>query len=413
MSKIHIIGAGLAGLAAAVYLARNGKQVALYEATGQAGGRCRSFHDRTLNTIIDNGNHLLLGANVHALRYIDDIGARAQFTALSQPLFPFLDLATGERWQLQPDSPFWIFDTNKRVPGTRALDYLRIITLAFADTTHTAGHYLACKNTIATRLIEPLTIAALNTGMEDASAALLWNVIRACFLGGASAAIPYIATHSLADALVNPALALLSQHGTEIRYQQRLQSVEAENNAIRTLRFTDSVVEIGASDTVILALPPQALPGILPGVPVPDDYNAIVNGHFLWPDALPDAPPFMGVINGTAQWIFRRDTLISTTTSAASALADHDSEHIAALLWNDVCKAYRLGNAPLPAHHIIKEKRATFAATPENLAKRLPTATAYRNLFLAGDYTDTGLPATIDSAVLSAHSAAKRCLESL
>lgn len=410
MSKTHIIGAGIAGLAAAVHLARSGKQVTLYEATGQAGGRCRSFHDKTLNTVIDNGNHLLLGANTHALRYIDDIGAREQFSAPAHPLFPFADLATGERWQLQPDSPFWIFDKDKRVPGTHTLDYLRIVKLALADTAHTAGHYLACKNTIATRLIEPLTVAALNTGMEDASAALLWKVIRACFLGEKSAALPYVVKHSLAEALVDPALKLLSQHEAEVQYQQRLQSIEVKDDTICSLCFTDRRVEIGTTDTVILALPPQALPGILPGVPVPDSYNAIVNGHFLWPDALPDVPLFMGIINGTAQWIFRRDTLISTTTSAANALAEHDSDHIAAMLWKDICTAYGLGDAPLPAHHIIKEKRATFAATPENLAKRPPNATAYRNLFLAGDYTDTGLPATLDSAVLSAHSAAKFCL---
>ena len=109
---VHVVGAGLAGLAAAVRLAHAGVAVALYEAAPQAGGRCRSYHDPALGITIDNGNHLLLSANKAALGYVRTIGGQAALTVAPECAFPFDDLATGARWTLRPGRgrlPFWIF----------------------------------------------------------------------------------------------------------------------------------------------------------------------------------------------------------------------------------------------------------------------------------------------------------------
>src|SRR5262249_10836524 len=95
---VHVIGAGLAGLSAAVRLAERGESVAVHEAAGQAGGRCRSYHDPALDMEIDNGNHLLLSANQAALSYLRTIGAEAKLVGPPHADFPFVDLASGERW---------------------------------------------------------------------------------------------------------------------------------------------------------------------------------------------------------------------------------------------------------------------------------------------------------------------------
>ena len=120
--RTHIVGAGLAGLAAAVALVRRGNAVVLHEASGRAGGRCRSYVDARLGCEIDNGNHLLLSGNKSVMHYLADIGAGAALAGPDLACYPFLDLRTGQSWRLRPNSgalPWWIFDARRRVPGTK------------------------------------------------------------------------------------------------------------------------------------------------------------------------------------------------------------------------------------------------------------------------------------------------------
>src|ERR1700758_239655 len=124
---VHIIGAGLAGLSAALDLSARGERVIVHEATAFAGGRCRSYRDAALGMTIDNGNHLLLSGNHAALAFLREIGAEQQLIGPRAAEFPFVDLASGERWTLRFNEgrlPFWVFDRKRRVPGTGPLDYL-------------------------------------------------------------------------------------------------------------------------------------------------------------------------------------------------------------------------------------------------------------------------------------------------
>src|ERR1700691_5133501 len=124
---VHIIGAGLAGLSAALKLSARGDDVMVHEATAFAGGRCRSYHDAALGMTIDNGNHLLLSGNRAAFDYLQDIGAADRLVGPPKTQFCFVDLANRERWTLRFNDgrlPFWILDPGRRVPGTRALDYV-------------------------------------------------------------------------------------------------------------------------------------------------------------------------------------------------------------------------------------------------------------------------------------------------
>src|SRR5690349_24376390 len=144
---VHIIGAGISGLSAAVRLSNGGLRVHVHEATQQAGGRCRSYFDAATNLTIDNGNHLLLSGNHHALAYARSIGTEAGLAGPKSAQFPFVDIATGQRWQIDLGNsrlPLWVFDESRRVPDTGVRDYLALAPLVWASTRRKVGDAIRC-----------------------------------------------------------------------------------------------------------------------------------------------------------------------------------------------------------------------------------------------------------------------------
>ena len=138
---------------------------------------------------------------------------------------------------------------------------------------------------------------------------------------------------------------------------------------------------------------------------MPDRHSPIVNAHFR--QSLPaDSPFFVGVVGGAAEWIFRKREALSVTVSAADRFVERSAPELRDLFWRDVALAYRLPALPVPPARVVKERRATFLASPEQLKRRPQQVTAWRNLLLAGDYIDTGLPATIEGAIRSGFAAA-------
>jgi protoporphyrinogen oxidase len=122
---IHVIGAGLAGLAAAVRLSGRGEHVVVHEAMAQAGGRARSYYDASTDLVIDNGNHLLLSGNHAAMAYVQTLGAQAGLVGPPQANFDFIDLPSGKRWKLQIGAgrlPLWTLDRRRRVPDSTLMD---------------------------------------------------------------------------------------------------------------------------------------------------------------------------------------------------------------------------------------------------------------------------------------------------
>ena len=412
MAQVHVVGAGLAGLACALRLSREGYRVTVHEAAAQAGGRCRSYHDSTLGRVIDNGNHLVLSANHATLGYLDEIGAASTLAGPERAVYPFIDLASGARWRVRPNRgpiPWWVLAPSRRVPGTRARDYLGATRLAFARGDDTVLDRLDRRSPLYARLIEPLAVAVLNTAPAEGSAKLLGSVLVDTFGRGAAACRPLIAREGLSASFVDPALARLEAAGAAIRFGQRLRAIAFGDARIEALDFATGRVELGARDSMVLAVPPAAATGLLPDLSVPRESRAIVNAHFLIrPAPAPlDEAPFVGLIGGTAQWLFLRDEIASVTVSAADALAERPNDEIADRLWSDAARALGLGTAPRPPSRVINERRATFAQTPAEVARRPPATTEWRNLWLAGDWIDTGLPATIESAVRSGQRAAR------
>ena len=410
MSQVHIVGAGLAGLSAAVTLAAAGRCVTLYEAGPAAGGRCRSYHDRELGCRIDNGNHLLLSGNLATMAYLVRIGAAGTLAGPAAPLFPFVDVATGAHWTVAPSRgriPWWIFLRGRRVPGTRARDYFSLLALRRVRGDASVRALLDDGGALYRKLIAPLAIAALNTPPDEALARLLGRVVRETLLRGGAACLPRVPRVGLSETFVDPAVAFIEAHSGRLLAGRRVTALRIAGDAVTALETSEGAQHVSA---VVLAVPPPIAADLLPGLAVPQSFCAILNVHFRT-DAAPGPAGFVGVVGGTAEWVFVRPGIVSVTISAANRLVDLPADAIAARVWPDVCAALGLSGAMPPAR-VVKEKRATFAATAAEEARRPGARTRLRNLVLAGDWTATGLPATIEGAVRSGRTAADLLLAS-
>ena len=409
---VHVIGAGLAGLAAALTLADAGAAVTVHEASNYAGGRCRSYHDHATGLTIDNGNHLVLSANTAALAYAARVGTRELLVGPAEPEFPFVDLASGERWALRLGTgrlPWWIFDKSRRVPGTGALDYLRLAPLLWAKGDRPLGAVMACRGVLYDRLIQPLLLAALNVDPPEGSSQLAAAILRETLAAGGPACRPLIAKDGLGGVFVEPAVAYLAARDCRVLRDHELRGFVAEGGRLTALDFGADRVALGPHDAVVLAVPAWAAATLLPGIAAPTGFRAIANVHFRV-DPPPRFGPIVGVVNATSEWVFAFPQRLSVTISNADRLMKTSREELARTIWREVAAVAGLapGSADaLPPWQIVRERRATFASTPLENARRPGAETKWNNLFVAGDWTATGLPATIEGAIRSGNRAAE------
>lgn len=395
MSRVvHVVGAGVAGLAAALTAARAGREVRLYEASGHAGGRCGSVQGDH-----DNGTHVLLGANRAARAFLRTIAAEGDWIEPEPGGLPVVDLATGEVhlvglvparwWRLPP-------------PGLGVAAALRLLRLATLVRDRSVAEVIG-EGAFRRAVLEPLTLAALNTPPAEASARRLGLVLRRLMAPGAGRLL--VARRGLGPDLVDPALRQLAACGVRLQYRMRLRELVDDRGRVTRLGFGASRVELGPSDEVILALPAHAAARLLPRLPVPDRFEPIVNVHFT---TVADGPVrFVGLLGGIGQWVLFRPGVASVTISAARAEADWPTEMIFARVAPEIARAAALLGLPaagLAPRRVVKERRATPSHPP---GQTVPACRSpFANLTLAGDWLSP-LPATIEAAVASGRAAAR------
>ena len=415
--KAHIIGAGISGLSAAVRLANEGFEVHVHEATQQAGGRCRSYYDAATDLVIDNGNHLMLSGNLHARSYALSIGSEAGLVGPERAEFDFVDLKSDKRWKLDLGNgrlPTWVFDKSRRVPDTTVGDYVALAPVIWANNDALIGNTITCEGPLYDRLVQPLLLAALNVDPPEGSAGLAGAIVRETLLAGGKSCRPLIAAEGLSSVLVDPAIKLIREKGGTVNFGHELRQMLMGGETVSSLEFVDDTISVAPNDVIVLAVPPRAASSILLGLKTPTKFRAIVNAHFRY-DPPPGTPAMMGVIGGVVEWLFAFPQRLSVTISNADRLVNAPREELARDIWRDICKAAKIGTdvaeGPLPPWQIVRERRATFEATPEQNAMRPGTGTEWKNLFLAGDWTDTGLPATIEGSIRSGDKAADFALK--
>lgn len=397
----HVIGAGVAGLVAALRLADQGRAVMLHEATPVAGGRCRALPDGT-----DNGTHALMGANRAALRFLADIGAREGWVEAEPEGLPVFDLADGNARRIAASPLAWR-DAAKRPPGLSASAFAALLRLALPIGDRPVAEVMAAHPALYRALIEPLTVAALNTPGHEASSARLGVVLRRLGRPGAGAVL--VAREGLGPDLISPALHRLQKAGVTTRFGTRLRAMTEAEGRIIALHFGDDSISLDPRDRIVLALPPWEVARLIPKLRVPERHAPILNLHFAHQSAGPVR--FIGVLGGLTQWVLVRPSGVSVTVSAADAEVEEQAPDLAPRAWAEILAAVKAFGLPgewpeaPPAMRAVKERRATprhaVGMPPQ------PPRQIYRNLVLAGDWTWPRLPATIEAAVLSGEAAVK------
>jgi hypothetical protein len=260
------------------------------------------------------------------------------------------------------------------------------------------------KSPLYQRLWRPVLLAALNTEPSEADARLATQLFWETFGAGGKACRPMIALSGLSSAFVDPALAHLARLGVDFRYTHVLRRLEVADGRVAALDFGEDRIVLGEDDRVVMAVPAVVARAFVPGVTVPEKSHAIISVHFRIAPP-PGQPMYLGVVNGITEWLFAYSDHLSVTISHADRLLDHPRQALAEQVWREVSALTGLA-ADLPPWQINRERRATFAATPAEAARRPGVRTGLGNLFLAGDWTATGLPASMEGAVRSGFTAA-------
>ncbi|MBC6444399.1 MAG: oleate hydratase [Alphaproteobacteria bacterium GM202ARS2] len=416
--RVHIIGGGLAGLGAAVYLTQRGRDVTLYEGAPHFGGRCRSFYDKNLGMTIDNGSHLLLSGNHHTRDYLESIDATQELVIDGTSVFTFFDVAQQRFHSLRLNDgrvPWWM---GRGFSDIRPRDYLALWRLFASRDKDRVADCFDVDTPLFRKLIEPLAVSVLNASADVASARLLWAMVRRTLLRGGRFCRACHPRTNLSSTFVAPAVRWLQQKGVRLLLSKRVRALAAQDGRIKGVCLADKTEPVDEEDAVIVAVPPDTAVGLVEGLAgrVPEGACAIVNVHFGV--GLPPPPPnvrgrhkMIGLWGGVGHWIFVHRDHISVTVSAAPPALYADKAETAKRLWREVALTFSLDGARVPAYAFICEKKATFLQSPSNQRRRHGASTALGNLFLAGDWTDTGLPATIEGALASGQNAAHNVLK--
>jgi hydroxysqualene dehydroxylase len=422
MKHVCVIGGGLAGLTSAVYLSSHGYNVELFEASPKLGGRTYSLSNPVNGDKYDNGQHILMGCYEETLRLINIIGSHGKLD--SQPSLAVNFIERGGRISTFKTSargyPVNLLIGILRYDGLRIRDRLRAIDF-FLDllcsseedlTDLTAFEWLKMKNQSdrsIQSLWEIIITGALNTSARRASAEMFCRILKLIFFLGRNSSAILIPSTGLHDLFVAPSRAKIESKNGKIFTSEKLESIDFEDG--KAVSFSTTRRTVSGFDYLILALPLYALGKIrmkglgfaisLPGLV----YSPILNLH-LWLSRNPFGKKFYGLIGSDLQWLFNHGSYVSLTSSSAEKLIGLANGEIIEHFCTEL-GAYFPSFRPdyVIDSEVIKEKRATFIPDISSNQSRKERIGLFQNLEFAGDWTDTGLPATIEGAVLSGKSA--------
>lgn len=432
MKHVIIVGGGLAGLSTAVYLSQKTIKVTLLEASPKLGGRCYSLFNENQNDIYDNGQHLMMGCYNETLSLLKKIGSYNLVDIQKQMNVTFVEEG-GIKNKLAAPRIFY--------PLNLLISILRYQTLSFRDRLKVVNFILdlSCysdddlkKLTVIEWLLqkdqndetikklwEILIVGTMNTTPEKASAQLFAEVLREVFLGGKNANKIVIPKVGLSELFSSPAEKFINSQSGNVLISEKVESVVLDKHTVKKIKTNKNEYE--NFDAIVFAIPPHSLDKISfldihEKVTVHDfqillkdfKYSSILNIH-LWLKENPFKEKFYGLIESEIHWLFNHNKHISLTISSADALCEIENEKIIEDFYSELKIYFPIFQKEMVTEwKIIKEKRATFIPDCASNELRKGINSPFPNMFFAGDWTDTELPATIEGAVLSGRLAAQK-----
>jgi squalene-associated FAD-dependent desaturase len=446
LTDVIVIGGGISGLSAAVDLCSHGHRVTVLEQRHRCGGRAYSYVDKKTGDTVDNGQHLLMGCFKNTKHFFEMIGSLDKLNIQRNLEVTFHHREKGFVTFRCPSlpSPFHLAAGILRLKTLSLPDRFRLLSLlvqvrrkkeqTLIKDGMTVDEWLTsykqteeCKenfwNVIAT--------ATLNESPQQASARLFLKVLREAFLNGRDGSVLMIPNKGLSDLYVDDAQRYIHEHGGEVINRTRVRRVifsgerasAVELSNVRRLRARAFVSSIPLLDLLpilpkrngALSIEQSGIRGI--------SHSGILTIN-LWLDRQVMDKDFVSLLGSPIQWVFNKKrffldgkgegSYLSCVISGAGELLSWKNESLVALAVDEVAKAYPEARSAKLVHSlVIKEKRATMSSSPRMEGYRLPAKTQWQNLFLAGDWIDTGLPSTIESAVTSGFNAARLAREYL
>lgn len=438
--RVVIIGGGFAGLAAGVRLSERDYEVLLLERRNHLGGRAYSFIDSKTGDVVDNGQHLFMGCYHHTIAFLKTIDRLDRLKFQERPRVDFLDREGFASFDCPPlPAPLNILTGLLKLKGLGVGDKLRALNLRHAIGTN--GKFspdglsvdrwldqLGQSSNIKTRFWNPMVVATLNQSPDIASARMLKVVLQEAFGGDAKSANIGISSVGLSDLYTDGATDFIKARGGDFQTGAQVQRLvfgpgdHGERGRVIAVEMKDG--ERIEADYFISAVPPAALFSILPDELRSKEFasleklgsSSIVSIN-LWFDRPVIDREFVGLLGTRSQWIFNKDLILPTgkrsnqiavIISAARDFVDWTRSDLVDMAVSDLHALLPESRSAVLIHsNIVKEREATLSHTVESDSLRLGPRTSIPNLILAGDWTDTGLPATIESAVMSGDVAAR------
>lgn len=438
-APVVIVGAGWAGLAAAVRLTQQGHKVILLESAKQAGGRARSVTFN--NKDVDNGQHLLIGAYTECLDLMKTVGVNIDSSLKRLPLRltvfdkPDVHKKTSQLILKAPALPaplhlLYALFTAKglmlkdRIAAIRFGLFLKKNNYQLEQDISVEKLFDITKQTeiLIRQLWEPLVLSTMNTAIKEASANIFMHVFKDAFTNKRKDADLLVPTVDLARLFPESAISYIKSHGGDIHLKSRVENIEIQNNQINAVTVkTGNDTQTIKTSKIILATAPQNLNKItaehselskITNNIEQFNYEPIVTVYLQYTEDTQLNPAMIGLSSTLSQWVFDRGSfcqqtgLFSIVISASGKHMAMDDDTLTQTVHDEIAPLFA-SNPELTNSFVIREKRATFACTVNINDIRPKNSTNVKGLFLAGDYTDTNYPATLEGAVRSGLTAAK------
>ncbi len=429
--KIAVWGAGFAGMSAALHLARQGHQVEVFEAKAYTGGRAHSFVDAHTGLTLDNGQHIFMGCYRDCLGLFEMLGVTGKLALQDGIEVPYLS-AEGNRSILKASPLPAPLHLVSALLGFRELSWKDRFAILRLGASIRLGARPAPNETVAEWLEKrgqtpnairclwgPFCIAALNEPVSHASATLFHNTVRLSLCAAKHDSSIYLSKVGLSELLSPEAERFLAATGSKIHLGRGVREILFDGNHVSGFVTTDGTTV--TADCYVSALPWTALRALLPeNAPLVQNLKKIESAPIISIHLLSDcqitSDPYVGLLDSPVQWIFNRGKataegqsgyLSAIVISAAYDLMQLDSRGLLEKVWGEINRHFPGTRGGKILHQVTyKSRDATFAARPGVDAFRPGPKTDWDNLYLAGDWTHTELPATLEGAALSGHRAA-------